>query len=89
MLDNLRDIKAKVAVTRQIDRIVIGNFGNHKPLRDGLYELKIDVGQGYRVYYSQYASNMLVLLCGGDKQTQEEDIKKAISYRNSFMARIK
>jgi putative addiction module killer protein len=85
--DGLSDKKAKASIFRRIDRIGSGNFGDHEFLRDGVYELRIDVGQGYRVYYFQYTLELVVLLCGGNKKSQSRDIKRAITYRNDFLAR--
>ena len=60
-IDKLKDVRARVAVQRRIDRIIAGNFGDHKPCREGVWELRIDIGAGYRVYYAQ-AEKMIVLL---------------------------
>ena len=73
----LRDQVAKVAVYRRVARIAVGNFGDHKFLQDGVWELRIDVGQGYRVYYAQVESKVILLILGGDKRTQDADIAKA------------
>jgi len=76
----LRDGKAKIAVDRRINRIELGNFGDHKFCRDGVWELRIDVGQGYRVYYAVSGTQVVLLLCGGDKRTQDADIGRACEY---------
>ena len=73
----LRDMKARIAVDRRINRIDLGNFGDHRFCRDGVWELRIDVGQGYRVYYAPAGAQFVLLLCGGDKRTQEADIDRA------------
>lgn len=62
-----------------MDRLVHGNPGQHRALTDGVCELKIDVGPGYRVYYTERGGVVIVLLAGGDKSTQQQDIKTAIS----------
>jgi len=67
----------------------LGNFGNHKACRDGVSEMRIDYGPGYRVYYFQHGQTLVVLLCGGDKRTQDTDISKAIAYRADFLHRMK
>lgn len=77
-LDNLRDMKARIAIDRRIERIIKGNFGDKKFCRDGVWELRIDVGAGYRVYYAQAGQEIILLLCGGDKSTQSNDINKAV-----------
>jgi len=78
--DKLRDSKAKIAVDRRIYRAELGNFGDHKPCREGVQELRIDMGPGYRVYYAQAGQTIVLLLCGGDKHSQEADISKACGY---------
>ena len=85
----LRDNRARIAVLRRVDRMALGNFGDHKPCRDGVSELRINYGPGYRVYYFQYRQTLVVLLAGGDKRTQDADINKAIAYRADFLRRMK
>ena len=77
-LRRLRDIQAKVAVARRVIRIEQGNFGDHKYCREGVWELRIDAGQGYRVYYALSSRQVVLLLCGGDKKAQDADIAKAV-----------
>lgn len=88
-VDALRDNRARIAVLRRIDRAALGNFGDHKACRDGVSEMRMDVGQGYRVYYFQHGQMLVVLLCGGDKRTQDADISKAVTYRADFLRRMK
>jgi putative addiction module killer protein len=76
----IRDGKAKLAIDRRINRIELGNFGDHKFCRDGVWELRIDVGPGFRVYYATSGSQVVLLLCGGDKRTQDADISRACDY---------
>ena len=76
-LQSLRDITAKIAVVRRVTRIEQGNFGDHKFCRDGVSELRIDVGAGYRVYYAVAGKRVVLLLCGGIKRTQSADIDRA------------
>lgn len=76
-LKKLKDIKAKVAILRRIDRMRLGNFGDHKGLGENLSELRITTGVGYRVYYTIKDDEIIILLIGGDKSSQSEDIKKA------------
>jgi putative addiction module killer protein len=73
----IRDAKARIAVDRRIMRVELGNFGDHKYLRDGVWELRIDVGQGYRVYFAKAGLTVVLLLCGGDKRRQNEDIARS------------
>ena len=77
-LGSLRDIRAKVAIVRRIDRTGLGNFGDHKAVGEGVSEMRIDIGQGYRVYYTIRQQRIVFLLCGGNKVTQSDDIKRAI-----------
>ena len=79
-LKQLRDSQAKIAVVRRVARVELGNFGDHKFCRDGVWELRIDVGPGYRVYYAIAGKVIVLLLCGGDKRTQGADIKRACVY---------
>lgn len=77
-LARLRDMRAKVAIIRRISRLEGGNFGDHKFCRDGVWELRVDVGAGYRVYYALSGHRVVVLLCGGDKNSQNVDIDRAV-----------
>ena len=72
---------------RRIERVKLGNFGDHRFCRDGVWELRIDVGQGYRVYYAQAGQTLVLLLCGGDKRTQSADIDRAADYRQDWERR--
>ena len=79
-LSTLRDLQAKTAIRRRIDRFGAGNPGNTRYLRNGVSELKIDMGPGYRVYYALNGQIIVLLLCGGDKGTQVADIAKAVGF---------
>ena len=83
----LRDATAKIAVDRRLNRIEAGNFGDHKFCRDGVWELRIDVGTGYRVYYAIAGKEIVLLLCGGDKRTQDADIDRACGYWQDWQRR--
>jgi putative addiction module killer protein len=76
-LSNLRDRRAQARITSRIERLSSGNPGHVKPLGEGVIEMKIDTGPGYRVYYKQVGKMIIVILCGGDKSSQEKDIQKA------------
>jgi putative addiction module killer protein len=78
-LKRLRDTTAKVQIIKRINRIELGNFGDHKFCRDGVSELRIDVGAGYRVYYALAGREVVLLLSGGDKRTQAADIERAVT----------
>jgi putative addiction module killer protein len=73
----LRDKRAKAKVIMQVDRMELGLFGDSQPIGDGLSELRIHYGPGYRVYYGKEGQQVYLLLCGGDKSTQSQDIKQA------------
>ena len=73
----LADLRAKVKIDLRLNSVKKGNFGDHRDVGDGIFELKIDYGPGYRVYCKRIGGNIVVLLCGGDKSSQEEDVRKA------------
>ena len=83
-IDGLRDAAGRARVLMRVDRLIHGNPGAHRNLTDGVSELKVDVGPGYRVYYSQRGERLLVLLAGGDKSTQDRDIAKALVLNRNF-----
>lgn len=85
-LDSMRDLRAHARILRRIDRIRNGNFGDYKCLREGIYELRIDVGAAYRVYYTTFENKFILLLCAGDKKTQSSDIEKATMYRDEYIS---
>ena len=76
-LASLSDERAKAKIIIRIKRVSAGNFGDYKSLGDGVSELRIDVGKGYRVYYARQDKIVYLLLSGGDKSTQSKDIKAA------------
>ena len=76
-LDELRDIRARARIQARIERLAAGNPGDVKPVGDGVSELRIDYGPGYRVYFTRRGNEVLILLAGGDKSTQDTDIKIA------------
>jgi putative addiction module killer protein len=77
-INRLKDRVARARIQVRVDRLVHGNPGKHRVLTNGICELKIDFGPGYRVYYTQRGMNFIVLLAGGDKSTQRRDIRTAI-----------
>ncbi len=86
-LKKLRDPIAKGQVVKRVGRIEAGNFGDHKPCREGVWELRIDQGPGYRVYYAMAGEVVVLLLCGGDKGTQDADIERAIGFWKDWQRR--
>ena len=77
-LDGLRDIRARARVQARIERLAIGNPGDVQPVGEGVSELRINYGPGYRVYYRKRGRELVILLAGGDKSTQASDIKTAL-----------
>lgn len=83
-VDSLKDLKGRARILMRVDRLIHGNPGLHRTLTNGVSELKIDFGPGYRVYYTQRGNRLLLLLIGGDKSSQEKDIAKAIHLATQF-----
>lgn len=83
-IEGLQDRAGRARILVRVDRLIHGNPGTHRNLSDGVSELKIDVGPGYRVYYAQRGSVLLLLLAGGDKSTQDKDIALAIKLARGF-----
>ena len=78
--NSIKDKSAKVKVIQRIDRMILGNFGDCKNLGDGIYETRIHYGPGYRIYWGDLNGVIVILLCGGSKRTQKQDINKAREY---------
>jgi len=76
-MKKLKDVIAKAHINRRIDRLEHGNPGNVEPIGEGCSEMRIDYGPGYRVYYKDTGQEIIIILCGGDKSTQQSDINKA------------
>lgn len=83
-LKNLRDRSAKAKILARIDRLEDGNVGQSRSIGGGIVELKIDFGPGYRVYYVQRGSTLILLLCGGDKDSQKDDTRLARRLASEF-----
>jgi len=77
-LDSLRDVRARARVQIRIERLAAGNPGDVRPVGEGVSELRIDYGPGYRVYFKKIGNEVLILLAGGDNRTQDADIKTAL-----------
>jgi putative addiction module killer protein len=85
----LPDIRAQAKIDIAIARLQLGNRGDSKSVGDGVHELRIDYGPGYRLYYGIDGPALILLLCGGDKKTQQKDIQKAKQYWHDYMLRKK
>lgn len=77
-LDGLKDIRARARVLVRIERLASGNPGDVKPVSEGISELRINYGPGYRLYFKKRGKELIILLAGGDKSTQSKDIKTAL-----------
>ncbi len=73
----LKDTRAAARIKVRLDRLAMGNAGDVRPVGEGISEMRVDYGPGYRVYYTQRGQLLLLLLCGGDKSTQQKDIERA------------
>ena len=86
-LNSLKDPVTRHRIRRRLDRVEQGNYGDYKPLGNGVFELKFDFGPGYRVYFAEFDEIIVVLLCGGDKSSQEKDINTAKIYWKELLER--
>lgn len=86
-LHALRDVRARAKIRVRLNRIRLGNFGDAKSVGDGVSELRIPYGPGYRVYFARTGSTVVLLLCGGDKSTQSRDISTAKTYWLDYQRR--
>lgn len=88
-LRGLNDIKARTAIRLRLNRMQLGNFGYCEPVGEGVSELKIDLGPGYRVYFGMIGRTIVLLLFGGDKRSQNRDIQRALEYFRDHKKREK
>lgn len=86
-LHNLRNNVAVMQITKRVRRLCLGNPGDVEPVGEGVFELKIHMGPGYRAYYAEQGREVVVLLFGGDKGSQQRDINKAIMYWKDYLER--
>jgi putative addiction module killer protein len=82
--EKIRDLRAKAKILIRLKRVEEGNFGDSKSLGDGVSEMRIPEGQGYRVYYGQTQNKIVILLCGGNKSSQQKDIALAKKYWSNY-----
>lgn len=83
-IDEMKDIRARARILARIERLKTGNPGDVKPVGEGVSEMRIDYGPGYRVYYKKVGQKIIILLAGGDKKSQTRDIKTAISLSHNL-----
>ena len=86
-LNGVKEARARARVRVRLDRLSLGNFGDCKSLGEGIHELRIDYGPGYRVYLGQYGNRIILLLSGGTKRSQRQDIRQAQKYWHDFRRR--
>jgi len=77
-IDGLKDVRARARILVRIERLAVGDPGDVRPVGEGVSELRTDYGPGYRVYYTQRARSVTILLAGGEKRTQDKDIRTAL-----------
>lgn len=85
-LNGLRDIQGRAMIRKRLNRVRLGNLGDSKSVGNGVCELRIAFGPGYRVYFGEQSGAIVVLLCGGEKSTQEKDIQRAKEYWADFLS---
>ena len=83
-LKSLRDQRTRKRIQNRIARIVSGNLGDHKSVGDGVFELRLQFGPGYRIYFGEVDNTIILLLCGGDKSSQDSDIERAKVYWQEY-----
>jgi putative addiction module killer protein len=86
-INSLKDPVTRHRIRTRLDRVEMGNFGDYKPLGDGICELKLDFGSGFRIYFAEEGDVIVILLCGGNKSSQVKDIKTAKMYWQELLER--
>ena len=86
-IQDIKEILTRAKILTRLDRLKLGNFGDCKPIEEGVCELRIDYGPGIRIYYGKIGNKVLLLLCGGDKSSQTKDIIKAKEYWKDYKSR--
>jgi len=84
-LESIKDKTIRYRVKERLDRVSLGNLGDYKAIGGGLEELRLSFGAGYRIYFGRVGEKIILLLCGGDKGSQEQDIKKAKEYWQDYL----
>lgn len=88
-LKSIKNNNTKIRILARLDRIKLGNFGDYRSIGEGLYELRLHFGSGYRVYYGQVGNEIVLLLAGGDKSTQKQDIQRVKYYWQDYKWSLK
>jgi putative addiction module killer protein len=86
-MKSIKDSTVRYRIRTRMDRVEIGHYGEYRVLSDGVCELKIDIGPGYRIYFAEQNNNIIILLCGGDKRHQTKDIRTAKMYWKELLER--
>lgn len=86
-LSKLKDVEGRAKIRVRINRIRLGNFGDVKFVAHGVFELRLTHGPGYRIYFAREGEQVVLLLCGGDKSTQQQDINRAVMYWRDYQER--
>lgn len=86
-LKSLKDVKARARIRSRLDRVELGHYGDYKAVGEGVYELRLFFGPGYRVYFAEDGNTLVLLLCGGDKSSQLRDINSAHAYWQDYQGR--
>jgi putative addiction module killer protein len=86
-LNDLRDVMGRKRVLARVSRLQQGNYGDCEPVGEGISELRMFFGPGYRVYFGERSNDIVVLLCGGDKDSQDKDIEQAKAYWQEYLSR--
>ena len=86
-IEGLKDKATKARIAFRLAKLAAGNFGDCKPCRDGVCELREDFGPGYRIYYARSGKTIVLLLCGGDKRSQQTDIERAVTCWKDYQRR--
>lgn len=87
-LDSLKDVDTQALIFQRLQRIKLGNFGDCKPISEGLWEFRIHYKSGIRIYYARIGQRLILIIGGGDKRTQERDIAKAMKYLEEYRGRV-
>ena len=82
--NSLRDSKISTIIDKRLNRVILGNLGDCQSVGKGVFELRIDYGPGFRIYFGQVGTTIIIHLCGGDKSTQDRDIRQAIEYWTDY-----